>query len=106
MERRKHARVPVEYVLSVLGGKDRGQGVVEDLSVSGCRARSPFGLNAGDSVGLLIDVPRYETPLHVNVAVVRWTKEQEFGLEFMSVAPDYQQRLQDVIRTSSANRPA
>lgn len=106
MERRKHARVPVEYVISVLGGGNRGQGVVEDLSLSGCRARSHFGLNAGDSVGLLIDIPRYETPLHVDVAVVRWTKEQEFGMEFTSMAPDYQQRLQDVIRTSRANRPA
>jgi PilZ domain len=104
MERRKHPRYRVEYGLSLLGEKSRGQGITQDLSVTGCRARSPVGTNAGDSVGLLIDVPRYDNPLHVDIAIIRWAKEQEFGMEFISMAPDNQQRLQEVIRTSEANR--
>ena len=105
MERRKHARYRVEYVLSLLGEKARGQGLVEDLSVTGCRARSPFGMNAGDSVGLLIDVPRYDNPLHVDVAIVRWAREKECGMEFIRMAPDIRQRLHDVIRASESNPP-
>ena len=106
MERRKHMRVRVEYVISMVGERARGQGVVQDLSITGCRARSVAGMNAGDSVGLLIDVPRYDNPLHVDIAVVRWAKEQEFGMEFLSIAPDNQQRLHEVIRTSNTNSPA
>ncbi|HXH86015.1 MAG TPA: PilZ domain-containing protein [Nitrospira sp.] len=104
MERRKHPRYPVEYVLSLLGERSQGQGVTQDLSVTGCRARSPIGMTSGVSVGLLIDVPRYENPLLVDMAIIRWAKEQEFGMEFIDIAPDNQQRLQEVIRGSETNR--
>jgi hypothetical protein len=104
MERRKHPRYPVEYVLSLLAERSHGQGVAKDLSVTGCRARSPVGITKGISVGLLIDVPRYDNPLHVNVAIIRWAKDEEFGMEFISMAPDNQQRLQDVIRGNESNR--
>jgi PilZ domain len=105
MERRKHPRYRVEFVLSLLAERSHGQGVAQDLSITGCRARSPVGITKGVSVGLLIDVPRYDNPLHVNVAIIRWAKEEEFGMEFISMAPENQQRLQDVIRASEANRP-
>jgi hypothetical protein len=103
MERRKHPRYPVEYVLSLLGERSQGQGVAQDLSVTGCRARSPVGITKGVSVGLLIDVPRYENPLLVDIAIIRWAKEQEFGMEFIDMAPDSKQRLQEVIRASETN---
>ena len=106
MERRKYPRYRVEYVLSLLGENARGQGLVQDLSVTGCRARSPVGMDRGDAVGLLIDVPRYDNPLHVDVAIVRWAKEQECGMEFIKMAPDTQQRLRDVIRTNESNQPS
>jgi len=105
MERRKHPRYPVEYVLSLLAERSHGQGVAQDLSITGCRARSPVGITKGVSVGLLIDVPRYDNPLHVDMAIIRWAKEQEFGMEFISMAPDNQQRLQDIIRANETNRP-
>lgn len=105
-ERRKHVRVRVEYVLSVVGEKVRGQGIVQDLSVAGCRARSLLEVSAGDFVSLLIDVPRYDNPLHVDKAVIRWVKERECGMEFMHIAPEDQQRIQEVIGGSGATRPA
>ncbi len=106
MERRKHPRYRVEYVLSLLGETARGQGLVKDLSVTGCRARSPVNMNSGDSVGLLIDVPRYDNPLLVDKAVVRWAKERECGMEFVRIASDIQQRLQEVIRASETQSPS
>jgi PilZ domain len=104
MERRKHPRYRVEYVIQLLGERSHGQGLVQDLSVMGCRARSPVGITKGVSIGMLIDVPRYENPLHVDMAIIRWAKEEEFGMEFVSVTPDNQQRLQEVIRTNETNR--
>ena len=105
MERRKHPRYRVEYVIQVSGERSHGQGVAQDLSVTGCRARTPVGVTTGVSVGLLIDVPRYDNPLHVDMAIVRWAREQEFGMEFISMAADSQKRLQEVIRASETNRP-
>jgi PilZ domain len=105
MEKRKHVRVSVEYALSLLGERVRGEGIVQDLSVAGCRAHMSANITPGDSVGLLIDVPRYDNPLHVDVAIVRWAKEQEFGMEFLRVPTDSQQRIQDVIRSKEASGP-
>jgi len=104
MEQRKHARVRVEYVVSLSGDRIRGQGVVLDLSVAGCRARSPVVVDEGEFLGVLMDVPRYETPLHVDLAVVRWAHGQEFGMEFITMNPDDQQQLRELIRQTEAAR--
>jgi PilZ domain len=72
-------------------------GVILDLSSNGCRAQSASESSIGESLGVLIDVPRYENPLHVTRAVVRWSKGQEFGIEFMQLEADDQQRLRQLI---------
>jgi len=104
MKNRKRARVRVEYVVSLLGDRIRGQGVVLDLPVAGCRARSPVAVNEGDFFSVLIHVPRYETPLFVILAVVRWAHGLEFGMEFIRMEPVYQQRLRQLIRATKAAR--
>ena len=102
MEQRKYARVRVEYVVSLSGDRIRGHGIVLDLSVAGCKARNPVVVNWGDCFGVLIDVPRYETPLYVDLAVVRWVHDQEFGLEFIRMQPVDQQRLRDLVQATEA----
>jgi len=42
---------------------------------------------------ILIDVPRYETLLEVNEAMVRWSNGDEFGLKFTGSPPEEDQRL-------------
>jgi hypothetical protein len=103
MEQRKHARVRVEYVISFSGDRIRGEGVVLDLSVAGCRARSPVAVDEGEFFGVLMDVPRYETPLYVELAVVRWAHGQEFGMEFIRMEPS-DQKLHELIRQIEAAR--
>ncbi len=104
MEQRKHDRVQVEYVASFSGEKIRAMGVVQDLSVAGCRARSSVVVNRGECFGVLIDVPRYENPLYVDLAVVRWAHDEQFGMEFIRMAPDGQHRLRELIGTIEAAR--
>lgn len=98
MEQRKHVRYRVEYSASFSGDKISGQGLIVDLSSVGCKVSSTIAVGKGDFVGVLIDVPRYETPLHVNLAVVRWSHGQQFGLEFIQMEPHEQQRLRELIR--------
>lgn len=104
MDQRKHPRYRVEYAASFSGDKISTQGVILDLSSVGCKVRSPVEVQRGDFVGVLMDVPRYVTPLQVALAVVRWSHGQEFGLEFIRMAPDNQQRLQDLIRQTDVAR--
>lgn len=102
MEQRKHTRYRVEYAGSFSGDKISAQGVVLDLSSVGCRARSPVAVEKSDFIGVLIDVPRYPTPLQVALAVVRWSQGHEFGMEFIRMAPEYQQQLHELIRETEA----
>jgi PilZ domain-containing protein len=98
METRKHARVPIKYVASFSGKKSRVSGVVLDLSVAGCRARSATEFNTGEYLDVFIYVPRYVAPLHAALAVVRWSHDQQFGMEFIQMERDDQQRLSELIR--------
>jgi hypothetical protein len=53
---------------------------------------------------VLIHAPRYEVPLSVSKAVVRWSTEQEGGLEFMQMASDDERRLLELFRAIKATR--
>lgn len=102
MEQRKYIRYQVEYAGSFSGDGITGQCVILDLSSAGCRARSTITVGKGEFLGVLIDVPRYETPLQVTLAVVRWSHGQEFGLEFIRMEPNHQQRLRELIQATDA----
>src|SRR5215510_5946715 len=93
---RRHARVGTEHLALFSGRRIRAQGVVLDLSVAGCRIRSPVELTTGEYFGVVIDVPRYINPLDVPLAVVRWSKGQECGMEFIQMEPDNQRRLREL----------
>jgi hypothetical protein len=60
------------------GDKVRAQGGILDLS-SDAKTLSTVEVERGEFVEVLIDVPRYENPLHVPLAVVRWSCDKELG---------------------------
>ena len=98
MEHRKYDRYPVEYVASFSGDWFGAQGIILDLSVIGCRARGVFAVKKDDYASVLIDVPRFDHPLHVPLAVIRWSSGQEFGMEFIQMEPDDQRQLRELIQ--------
>ena len=95
----RHARLGTEYLALFSGERIRaqGQGVVLDLSLAVCRIRSPVELTTGEYFGVVIAVPGYVNPLDVPLAVVRWSKGQECGMEFIQMEPDNQRRLRELI---------
>ena len=99
MEQRRHERVRVELPASFSGSSSRGEGTILNLSVMGCRARSPFAVKKDDCLGVLIDIPKYERPLYVSRAWVRWSEGRDFGMEFIEMELEDQQRLGETIRT-------
>ena len=97
MDRRKYERVRVDYPTTFSGKSSRASGTILDLSIGGCRARAPYKLNPDDWHGVLIDVPRYEQPIYIARAVVRWSRKDEFGLEFTHMESEDHQRLFEVV---------
>lgn len=98
MEQRKDERQAVEYSAAFSGSSYRANGTVLNLSMVGCRCRTGFAVRKGESLGLLIHIPRYEDPLYVALAEVRWTQGQEFGVEFIHMELEDRHRLAEVIR--------
>ena len=68
-----------------------------DLSLGGCKVDSEASVYVGMYLALQVSLPGHDSPLKLDQAVVRWAKEHEFGLEFISIRPEEEERLRDVV---------
>ena len=94
MQKRKCPRFPV-MLPTVFFGKQSGGGLVEDVSLEGCRIRSAVPMHKGDYVRIRIDL--IGETLTGDLAVVRWSRKGEFGVELIRMAPDQQTRLHEFL---------
>ena len=53
-----------------------------DLSHKGCRLESPLRATAGMKVDLLLYLPKAETPILIQGAVIRWSGAHGMGISF------------------------
>jgi hypothetical protein len=97
MQPRGRPRVPVGYPASIQSDTGAGEGVLLDLSPTGCRMRSDISLNAGAYVALQIAVSQERTPLAVEVSVVRWCKDGHFGVEFLRYSQGARERVTNLV---------
>jgi len=97
-EQRKHTRSPVDFPVSFGDGMITQTSVVVDLSRTGCRIRCPDDLPELQYFQVEIRLQAPGEKLHVELAVKRWSRHGELGLEFIRMEPDHQARLQHVIR--------
>ena len=102
MDQRSYNRVRVDYPASFSGEAYRAQGMILNLSMLGCRARSTFSIKKGESIGVLIEVPRYKQPLYVSRADVQWSEGNEFGMEFIHMEWEARHRLGEILRAIEA----
>ena len=97
MQPRCRPRVTVGYSASIKSDTGTGEGVLLDLSSSGCRLRSNITLNAGAYLALRIDVAQEPAPLAVEVSVVRWCKDGNFGVEFLRYSQGDRERVTNLV---------
>jgi hypothetical protein len=86
---------------TVFFGEQAGGGLVVDMSLEGCRIRSAVPMQKGDYVRIRIDL--VGDTLIGDLAVVRWSRQEEFGLELIRMAPDEQVRLREFLRLFNAS---
>ncbi len=86
IEKRKYPRHPVTIQSVFSSGSIRGgEGTIQDLSYEGCRIFSSTVPTPESMIEIQIK-PRHGPPVFVPKAVVRWTGESAFGVEFKAVA--------------------
>ncbi len=99
MEHRKHPRVLFQCEAWFPGEQISSSCTLSNLSVRGCKLKSKAGLYIGMYLALQISLPGQEATLKVDQAAVRWARKEEFGLEFISMRPEEEERLRDVVST-------
>lgn len=102
MRLRTSPRKYVRYSASVQTDNGAGDGTLFDLSATGCRMQSNVALTPGSYLALHFEVPQAESPLAVEVSVVRWHKDNQFGLEFLRYAEGVRERVSDLIEGREA----
>ncbi len=97
MQPRCRLRVPVGYPATIQSDAGVGEGILLDLSPTGCRMRSNIVLNAGAYLALRIAVAQEPTPLAVEVSVVRWCKDGHVGVEFLRYRQGDRERVTNLV---------
>ena len=99
MVTRKHPRFPVSFS-STLVHKDhfRHAGSVRNLSVKGCRVDSIISPFTGMQLTVQLHIPGEFQPIVIDNATVRWSGSAGIGLEFLTITPPHQDRLDHMIQ--------
>lgn len=99
MEQRQNLRFPVKFRSSFSSvGMVGGEGRVADLSTRGCRIESSIDVQPGASLEVQIEAIERNPSIQIQAAVVRWSRDQQFGLEFEVIAPTDWVHLQDLVK--------
>jgi len=100
---RKFPRFPVTIPSTLIQrDKLRYKGSLKDLSLKGCRVESIIRPFTGMQLELQLQLPGEATPITISNATVRWTGSHGIGVEFLTVAPPHQERLNRVVEQLSA----
>jgi hypothetical protein len=93
---RRHPRVrasaPFPCSLVLVGLKrwltsdEGGLGVVYDVSAKGARVMTQALISPGDRVAINLRLPNQATATFIELATVRWGREQTYGIEFEDVS--------------------
>jgi hypothetical protein len=99
MVTRKHPRFPVS-LSSTLVHKNHFShaGSIRDLSAKGCRVDSIISPFNGMQLAIQLHIPGEPQPILIENAAVRWAGSAGIGLEFLTVAPPHQDRLDRMIQ--------
>ena len=99
MEQRQNLRFPAKFRSSFSSvGMVGGEGRVADLSTRGCRIESSIDVQPGASLEVQIMTIEDKPPIQIQAAIVRWSREQQFGLEFEVITPTEWSHLQDTVK--------
>ena len=104
---RRHPRIrvlaPFPCSLALLGLKrwltfdEKGLGIVYDMSAKGARMMTQALISPGDRIAINLRPPNQATSIFIELATVRWGREQIYGIEFQDVSSSADSGLQIVM---------
>ncbi|MDH5251682.1 MAG: PilZ domain-containing protein [Nitrospira sp.] len=105
MDLRRHQRFPVSVQIVVSGpSRVEWAGTVMNLSKGGCLIQTKATVYSGMTVSLRFEIPGEPAPILVERAAVRWNRNNEIGLGFISVGQPHLERLERMIERLKPNQ--
>ncbi len=105
MEQRQTERYPVQFPVRFGGDLIEGEGLVTDLSTTGCGLQTRSRVKDRAYVHLFLYLPPEGVPMKVELAAVRWVSEQAVGLEFIRLSATHQKRLREYVKLLEMTPP-
>jgi hypothetical protein len=90
-------RFPVQCAVNYHAGPFHGQGTVWNLSSTGWRLSGDLPMRPGETLSLTVTLPN-EQHILIPVAVVRWSRGQEFAVENVAVERHTKARLEHYVK--------
>lgn len=99
MEGRKHTRFAVQLPVSFSGDQLSDGGTILNVSADGCAITSDRVAGTAIYLQLTMQLREREEPVQVDLAAVRWVSATRFGVEFIKMRPEQEERLRKFIKT-------
>jgi len=104
MEGRKHTRFAVQLPVSFSGDQCSGGGTIVNVSAEGCAVMSDTVADTAVYLQLSMRLRQQDEPVQVDLAAVRWSSAARFGVEFIKIRPEEEERLKTFVKTLETTR--
>lgn len=105
-DKRQFERLLTHLPAMVVGANERSDDVITDLSIAGCTLHTSASLDRGAFVHLRLRPSMHEPVIFIETAMVRSTRYQTVGLEFLEFEREEKTRLSQFIRSLFLQRAA
>jgi len=101
LDRRYAERVPIRYRVTYSGAEGArivtGEGILKNLSKTGCRILGAATISLGSRLTLLLYLEDAQAPMRLIDTLVSWVAKDSFSVSFPKLSPEERKRLQEVI---------
>jgi len=95
---RTYHRFPL-YCPVIFGGAPFvGEGFLTNLSLMGCSIMCDRGVLCGSDVRVSVLLPNQRPALSIDLGTIKWVQGHQFGVEFLRLPVEAQQRLNSTLR--------
>ena len=97
LDHRQYTRLPTQVRVEVVGDVKGDTHLITELSMGGCTLRTQASLQEGTFVQVNLQPQADQTPITVETAIVRTTRPETVGLEFLEFGPGEMGRLGEYV---------
>jgi PilZ domain len=101
LDRRYAERAPIGYRITYSGEEGArivaGEGVLKDLSKTGCKIVGVAASSLGSRLTLLLHLEDGLAPMRITDVIVSWIARDSFAVKFPKLSSEERKRLQEVI---------